>query len=75
MLRAVAMRATTMAALPKITAATGMSSKRPRAARSTSRPDCSHGKQVAACPARWLGVLELAYPGGVVVLELALQVV
>jgi hypothetical protein len=36
--------------------------------------DGSHGKQVAACPAGWLGVLELAYPGGVLVLELALKV-
>ena len=69
------MRATTMAALPKITAATGISNKRPRAARSTSRPTAVTGKQVAVCPAGWLRVLELAYPGGVLLLELVLQVI
>ena len=37
--------------------------------------DGSHGKQVAVCPAGWLRVLELAYPGGVLLLELVLQVI
>ena len=37
----------------------------------------SHGRlgnQVSACPAGWLSILELAHPGWVLLLELALQV-
>ena len=62
-----------MAALPKITTPTGMSSKRHRAVRSTSSPMASRrSRRTWRCA---LGVLELAHPGRVLLLELALQVV
>jgi hypothetical protein len=51
------MRATTMAALPKITAATGMSNKSPRAARSTSRPTAITGSRSGCVRLAGLGSL------------------
>jgi hypothetical protein len=65
------MRAITIAALPKITAATGMSSKGPTAARGNSSPLQSReaGRGVSGEV-----VLELAYPGGSSCSTLALQV-
>ena len=54
---------------------TGMSSQRHRAVRSTSSPVAVPRRRSPLPGGGWLGVLELAHPGRVLMLELALQII
>ena len=68
------MYATTMAALPKDDRCHSGAQQETKDGEKHQQADGGLWKQVAACPAGWFEVLELAHPGGILVFELVLQV-